>query len=728
MGAMLEYASKYNRSEWTAPLLATLELILLLLAAVLASAIIEQFVPKFAAPLIQIVLGILIEVFTLETVTINFNPDFFLVLFIAPLLYDEARKADKEALMKNLKPVLGLAIGLVLITTFAIGGAVHWLIPAVPFTVACMLGAALGPTDAVAVSSLPKNIDLGECRKQVLQGEYLLNDASGIVCFQFALAATMTGAFSVGDAFLKFLVVFFGGLLVGAVVGILANAVERYIRSIGLENTTFHVLFDLFMPFIIYLTAEPFGASGIIAVVVGGLIRSFNNKSVEPVTSRLNIVSESVWQTIAFALNGVVFVLLGTQLPRATAYTLANPAIGNGDLVFWIVVITIILLGTRFLWLLGEEYLHHKAEGARLFGRDTLMSALLMTIAGPKGAVTLSIIFTIPVLISPEAFFPERSLIIFLASGVIVLTLLLSNFVLPLFAPKKNLSEEELSVKDRDVEASIEVLRHVIQGLLARQTEENAQATEQVVEEYNARIAQIKNANDLEAAEALQLRLACFDWEREFTTSSIRSGVASPVIGYRYLNRIDRRENALLHHSERLNLLNIWNEIKEQVRAAWRALRQRVSPDFKSQSEELRKLQMEAYRLLITRLKREMNGGTYPAEAASTVLMEYQRALAKLKAADEVRSGGAVAAMGAMVGTVTDTVTDVVAGAVTGADRGSAQRTLETVRLAEVEQMAISLELEAIREAYDAGALSRIGAKHLRENVTLMQVDLAGGE
>ena len=699
--------------------MATLELILLLLAAVLASAVIAQFFPRVAAPLIQILLGILIEVFTSDTVTINFSADLFLVLFIAPLLYDEARGADKTALMRNLKQVLGLAIGLVLITMFAIGGVVNWLIPAIPFAAACMLGAALGPTDAVAVGSLPKEIDLGERRKQVLQGEYLLNDASGIVGFQFALAAVVTGAFSVLDAGLEFLKVFFGGLAVGAAVGLLANAVERYFRNIGVENTTFHVLFDIFMPFIIYLAAETVGASGIIAVVVGGLIRSYSKGSVAPGTSRLNIVSDSVWQTIAFALNGIVFVLLGTQLPRAMSYTLSNPAIGNANLLVWIVAVTAVLLAIRFLWLLVAEWIHGHKEGARLFGRDTAYSALLMTIAGPKGAVTLSIIFTIPVLLSPEAFFPERSLIIFLASGVIVLTLLLSNFVLPLFAPKRNLTEEELSVQERDTQAAIGVLRSVVQGLIARQNEENAAATQQVVEEYNRRIDAIKDEVTLGSGADLTLRLAAFVWERQFVQSKIAAKEVDPLIGYRYINHVDRRENAMLHRSERVNLSNIWKEIKETVRALYRSIKQHVEPNAAQAAEALRELQAKSYRLLITRLKHELSAGNYPAETVSAVLMDYQRALARVKAPESTSA----------VGDLTDAVTGAAAAAVIGAAADAAsERMGQIARLAEVEQTAIALELEGISEAYDAGRLSRRAAKRMRENVTLMQVDLGGAE
>ena len=695
--------------------MATLELILLLLAAVLASAVIEQFLPKVAAPLIQIALGILVEVFTADTINITFGADLFLVLFIAPLLYDEARNADKASLLRHIKPVLGLAIGLVLITMFAIGGAVNALIPSIPLAAACMLGAALGPTDAVAVGSLPKDVDLGERRKQILQGEYLLNDASGIVGFQFALAVAVGGAFSPLGAVAEFARVFFGGLIVGAVVGVIANATERYFRRIGVENTTFHVLFDIFMPFIIYLSAEPVGASGIIAVVVGGLIRSFNNKSVEPVTSRLNIVSESVWETISFALNGTVFVLLGTQLPRAMSYTLANPAIGNANLLLWIVAVTAALLGIRFLWLLFEEWLHGRGDGARLFSKQTAYSALLMTIAGPKGAVTLSIIFTIPVLLNEEAFFPERSLIIFLASGVILLTLLLSNFVLPLFAPKKNLTEEERDVKARDTRASIEVLRRVVQGLLARQNETNAEATEQVVEEYNRRIAQIKDANDLEAAESLNLRLDAFAWEREFVQGAIAAGEVQPLVGYRYINGVDRRENALLHQSERINFTTLWREFAETVRALWRNFKQHVEPNSAELAGELRTLQARSYRTIITRLKRELAGSTYPAEAVSAVLLEYRRALARVKAAGEASA----------MSTVADAAFGAATAVATGETSASSARMRELGRLAEVEQTAISLELEAIREAYDAGELSRAAAKRLRENVTLMQVVLS---
>ena len=183
----------------------TLTLALLLLAAVLISSVIDQIVPKVSSPLIQIGLGLLIALLAPTQVKIGLDPELFLVLFIAPLLYDEARNADKTSLWQNRRPVLSLAIGLVVATTLVIGFVVNAIIPSIPLAAAFALGAALGPTDAVAVASLSKQTNLTERHKNILKGESLINDASGIVSFQFALSAAITGTFSLVDASIDFL-------------------------------------------------------------------------------------------------------------------------------------------------------------------------------------------------------------------------------------------------------------------------------------------------------------------------------------------------------------------------------------------------------------------------------------------------------------------------------------------------------------------------------------------
>ena len=165
---------------------------LLLIAAVLVSSVVDQIVPKVSLPLIQIGMGVIIALLASAAIRIELNPDLFLVAFIAPLLYDEAKHADKELLWRDRKPILSLAIGLVIATTLAIGFAVNAFIPSIGLAAAFALGAALGPTDAVAVSSLAKEVDIPERQASILKGELLLNDASGIVSFQFALAAAIT--------------------------------------------------------------------------------------------------------------------------------------------------------------------------------------------------------------------------------------------------------------------------------------------------------------------------------------------------------------------------------------------------------------------------------------------------------------------------------------------------------------------------------------------------------
>ena len=203
--------------------LEALMLALLLLAAVLVSSVIDQLVPKISSPLIQILLGLGIALLASSQIKIELDDKLFLVLFIAPLLYDEAKNIDKASLWRNRKPVLSLAIGLVLATALVVGFAVHWLVPSISLFAAFALGAALGPTDAVAVASLSKETSISSRSKSILEGESLINDASGIVAFQFAIAAAVTGTFSLVDATADFLFSLFGGILMGIALGYLGN-------------------------------------------------------------------------------------------------------------------------------------------------------------------------------------------------------------------------------------------------------------------------------------------------------------------------------------------------------------------------------------------------------------------------------------------------------------------------------------------------------------------------
>lgn len=236
--------------------MASFEIILLLLGCMLASSVFGQVLPRVSLPLAQIALGTVVgTLVTQDPTEVLGDPELFLVLFIAPLLFEESRHANKEALLRNWAPVTSLAVGLVVVTTLVVGLAFHAVMPSIPLAAALALGAALGPTDAAAVAAMGADVTLTERQKSLLSGEALFNDASGVVCFEFAIAVAVGGAFSLSDATATFFLDFFGGVLVGLVLAVAVMFVLGRIRALGLETPTEFVLFEVCMPFATFLIA-----------------------------------------------------------------------------------------------------------------------------------------------------------------------------------------------------------------------------------------------------------------------------------------------------------------------------------------------------------------------------------------------------------------------------------------------------------------------------------------
>ncbi len=681
--------------------MAILLLILLLICAVLISSVVDQLVPKISSPLIQIALGLLIGMFAGGQIDILFEEnELFLVLLIAPLLFHEAKEADKVELWRNRHSILALAIGLVLAIIAGVGYCVNAMIPSISLAAAFALGAALGPTDPVAVAAASKDADISERCKSQLKGESLINDASGIVAFQFAVAAAVTGSFSPTQAFQEFLMEFIGGIAMGLALGYIGNLIVRVVRSWGLENTTFHVLFEVFTPFIVFLLADQLGGSGILAVVAAGLINVISPRTAGPSISRLNIVSTSVWRVISFTLNGIVFVLLGTQLPRVMQVTWNNLNIPNWQLVLYVLVISLILIVVRFVWVLIQERIHHKREARRnrRLAKQTaqipipcktlshdIRSAAIMTFGGAKGTVTLAVILTLPSSIA------QRQLIMFLACGVIVITLLLATFVVPILAPRKEKGNPEQ--KQRDVEANLDILRTVIEELTGRQTPENRVATQIVVGEYNDRIARIKETNGIDDEPNMKLRLKALGWEREYVSGLLAEGAVDQLVGYQYLTRLARMEDLVKHHrSVRANLRGALTRIRTLGRRSIHEIIHKVpGAELSERAQAIRALQIKSYEQVITKLHEELAGDSVAnAEDISRLAIEYQRLLHTLR-------------------TQSPSITSIA-------------RTQDNTQ--DVHRMGLEIELEQIQTYYDDGILSRGAAKRLRENVHLMEMDL----
>src|SRR5690348_9148933 len=288
--------------------------VLAMLVAVVGSGILVRLMPfTLPTPLIQIALGAVIAAVP-SLPDVHLDPDVFFLLFLPPLLFLDGWRIPKEGLLHDRGLILQLAFGLVIFTVIGMGLLIHWMIPPIPYPVAFALAAIVSPTDPVAVSAISRRVPMPKRVMHRLEGESLLNDASGLVCFRFAVAAAMTGAFSLGHASLTLLQLAVGGLLIGAAVTYgIAWLKDVISRRLG-EETGSQVLVSLLIPFAAYEVAEQLQCSGILAAVAAGMTMSHAELSGRALAIT-RMQRTAVWDTVQYALNGVMFVLLGEQLP-----------------------------------------------------------------------------------------------------------------------------------------------------------------------------------------------------------------------------------------------------------------------------------------------------------------------------------------------------------------------------------------------------------------------------
>src|SRR5450830_803624 len=291
----------------------SIEIVLAMLLAVVASAYLVRVLPvSIPLPLVQIGLGALIAAYTGHGV--RMDPALFFLVFLPPLLFLDGWRIPKSGLLRDKGTILELAFGLVVFTVLGAGFLIHWMIPAMPLPVAFALAAIVSPTDPVAVSSIAASSPIPKRLMHILEGESLLNDASGLVCFRFAVAAAMTGAFSLQTATLTFVWLVAGGIAAGVGVTWLITWLQRWLTRHFGEPPGSPILVNLLMPFGAYLVAERLHASGILAAVAAGITMSYVELSGHAMAAT-RIQRSAVWDTVQFTLNGTMFVLLGEQLP-----------------------------------------------------------------------------------------------------------------------------------------------------------------------------------------------------------------------------------------------------------------------------------------------------------------------------------------------------------------------------------------------------------------------------
>jgi len=387
---------------------------------------------KLRVPVAVLLVGVGIAVgFNPNMPPVELDPSIVMLIFLPPLLYDAAFNISYPEFRTNINTIGTLAIGLVFLTTIGIAAIARYCIPGMTWPLGFVLGSILSATDAVAAMSITKGLGLPRKTVTILEGESLVNDASGLVAYRFAVAAVTGVAFVFKTAILTFLGVAAGGFLAGALMGKLLSVLLRMWRG----NDMVVISLMLLTPFITYFTAEHFHVSGVIAVVILGLTMSRLSRDKFP--EALKQQSRNFWDVIIFLLNGLIFVLIGLQYPlvlKRMDPAQVWPYVGYAALIT-VAAFAIRLIRVYLQQVNLERAFKRTVKGKRRIPEDALFdsrTSLIISWSGMRGIVSLAIAFGLPEMLDDGKPFPMRNNIVFLAIAVVLMSVLGQGLTLPL--------------------------------------------------------------------------------------------------------------------------------------------------------------------------------------------------------------------------------------------------------------------------------------------------------
>jgi len=402
--------------------------IIILVCAIIVSNILDSAFPALPLSLIQIGFGVIIA-FTMIETRIEIEPEIFLGVLVAPLLYREAEETDLASMWKVRKEVIFMAFALVFVTVLAVGFSINYFVAVIPLAACFCLGAILGPTDAIAVSSLSKRVDIDNKVMSILKGEFLINDASGVIAFNFAAIMLTTGAFSLGRASLSFLLVALGGLVVGFVLGTAKNHILRTLKRAHIKNTAAFMIIELLTPFVCFFVAEALGVSGIIAAVTAGVRQAFMFRRIDIFEARFAVVKKTLWEMITVVFNSFIFILLGFELPMIVTAVQEHEELPIAVAMLVGLFVIVIVYAVRYIGVLVAA---PEMPGENL--KERTRNRIVLVISGAKGTVSLAIAFALPLVIADGLIFVERDLVMFIAACAIIYSLIIATVFLPLVA------------------------------------------------------------------------------------------------------------------------------------------------------------------------------------------------------------------------------------------------------------------------------------------------------
>ncbi len=535
-----------------------IETILFLLLAVVVSGWVARMT-RIALPLVQIGLGAGVVLITGQSV--DLKPDIFFLLFLPPLLFVDGWRIPNEALFRDRVVILELALGLVIFTVLGLGFLIHWMIPSMPLAVAFALAAILSPTDPIAVSAVAARAPIPKRLMHILEGESLLNDATGLTCMRIAVVAATTGAFSLTNAVGTFAWLAVSGIAVGVVVTLAIGLLKGWISRRWGEDVGGQILISLLIPFAAYLAAEAVHGSGILAAVAAGVTMSFTERS-GMAQAATRIRRAVVWDTVQFVANGLIFVILGEQMPSIMARAAEVIQTTQHKEVWWLAVyvfaIVAALAALRFVWVWTSLKLTlYRKRGPNAPAKVGLRLVAVMSLAGVRGAITLAGILTLPFVLSDGTPMPARNLAIFLAAGVIIVSLVLATIALPRLLKNVELPPEPSHLEEEDrsrVAAATAALRAIEdrQHAMAEGKSDPdlyAETATRLMEVYRRRIESRSHSEGDDLARAQrgdeierQLRLAGLAAERDELVRLGRQRLVDEETARRLIREIDLQE------------------------------------------------------------------------------------------------------------------------------------------------------------------------------------------
>src|SRR5437867_2746726 len=527
-----------------------IELVLGLLVAVATLALLARKL-KIAYPILLVFGGLLLGIIP-GLPHVRLNPEFIFLFVLPPLLFPAALFTPWRDFRANLRPILLLAIGLVLFTTVTVGFLAHHFIEDLPLAAGFVLGAIISPPDAIAATAITERLRVPRRIITILDGESLVNDATALVAYRFAVAAVVTGSFSIAHASGRFFIVGLGGILIGLLVGWLSARIQKPIDDPPIEITI-----SLLTPFAAYLPAEQLGVSGVLAVVTAGLYHGW--RIPEITTSRTRLQAGPVWEMVEFLLNGFIFILIGLQLPEVLRH-LAGRSISQ--LVWYAVLISLAVILIRIIWVFPATYLP-RLLFKRIRQRDPYPAWQHVTIVawtGMRGVVSLAAALALPFTVQDGSPFPGRELILFLTFTVILATLVLQGLSLPSMIRWLGIKDDGAAEKE-ELEARLKANESALTRLneLAEMRPADAEVVQRLRVEYEDRIRQLRasesDSNEtprhLFSSEYEQFSYELLQVERRIILQLRNEGIINDEVLRRIQRDIDLAEARLGHPHSR---------------------------------------------------------------------------------------------------------------------------------------------------------------------------------